>query len=187
MTEGGASLRDVPRAVLIVGPYGSGKSTVAVEVADILERLDEPFALLDLDHLMWANPPGISVHDDPSLLLLNLAAVTRTYREVGIQLFVCAGYVGSAEELHAIRTTLDMPVTVVHLEVPWREIERRLMSVLTSGREDDLREAAAQSASGTSSVRADMVVRNDRLVSEAAVELVQRLGWDTLRSRQGDA
>jgi shikimate kinase len=39
--------------VLLTGVYGSGKSTVAQEIAYLLERRAEPFALLDLDHLSW--------------------------------------------------------------------------------------------------------------------------------------
>jgi adenylylsulfate kinase-like enzyme len=35
--------------VLLTGVYGSGKSSVAVEIAYLLERHGEPYALLDLD------------------------------------------------------------------------------------------------------------------------------------------
>ena len=34
--------------VLLTGVYGSGKSSVAVEIAYLLERHGEPYALLDL-------------------------------------------------------------------------------------------------------------------------------------------
>jgi cellulose biosynthesis protein BcsQ len=40
--------------VLLTGVYGSGKSSVAAEIAYLLERRDEPYALLDLDYLGWA-------------------------------------------------------------------------------------------------------------------------------------
>src|SRR2546422_6389428 len=42
-----------PEAVLITGVFGSGKSCVAVEIADVLEGLDLPHAVLDLDFLTW--------------------------------------------------------------------------------------------------------------------------------------
>src|SRR2546430_11379458 len=38
-----------PEAVLITGVFGSGKSSVAVEIADVLEGLDLPHVVLDLD------------------------------------------------------------------------------------------------------------------------------------------
>jgi signal recognition particle GTPase len=46
----------VPQAegVLITGVYGSGKSSVAAEIAYLLEQHGERFALLDLDYLSSA-------------------------------------------------------------------------------------------------------------------------------------
>ena len=40
--------------VLLTGVYGSGKSSVAQEIAYLLEQRGEPFALLDLDYFSWA-------------------------------------------------------------------------------------------------------------------------------------
>ena len=40
--------------VLITGVYGSGKSSVAVEIAYLLEQRRQPYALLDLDFLAGA-------------------------------------------------------------------------------------------------------------------------------------
>ena len=42
--------------VLLTGVYGSGKSSVAAEIAYLLEQRDERFALLDLDYLSWTGP-----------------------------------------------------------------------------------------------------------------------------------
>jgi adenylylsulfate kinase-like enzyme len=36
-------------AVLITGLFGTGKSSVAVEIADILEKRGVPYAVIDLD------------------------------------------------------------------------------------------------------------------------------------------
>jgi len=40
--------------VLLTGVYGAGKSSVAEEIAYLLEHRGEPYALLDLDYLGWA-------------------------------------------------------------------------------------------------------------------------------------
>ena len=45
--------------VLLTGVYGSGKSSVAEEIAYLLEQRGERYALLDLDYLSWAGT-GIS-------------------------------------------------------------------------------------------------------------------------------
>jgi tRNA uridine 5-carbamoylmethylation protein Kti12 len=39
--------------VLITGVYGSGKSSVAEEMAAVLEERNASYALLDLDFLAW--------------------------------------------------------------------------------------------------------------------------------------
>ena len=46
--------------VLLTGVYGSGKSSLAQEIAYLLEQRDERYALLDLDYLSWA---GIGTDD----------------------------------------------------------------------------------------------------------------------------
>ena len=164
-----------PHAVLITGVYGSGKSTVAAEVADILEARDEPYALLDLDFLAWANPPGLDVHVDLSLLLTNLASVTGAYLRVGIDRFVLAGYLESQDEVAAVRGSIGMPLEVVRLEVPWGELERRFTAGVTSGRLNDLREARRQFAS-TPTID-HVTVANDRPPRETAEEVVRLSGW----------
>jgi len=45
-------------AVLITGLFGTGKSSLAVEIADILEKRGVPYAVIDLDWLCWATPAG---------------------------------------------------------------------------------------------------------------------------------
>ena len=44
--------------MLITGVYGSGKSSVAKEMAAVLEEHNAPYALLDLDFLAWVRHGG---------------------------------------------------------------------------------------------------------------------------------
>jgi hypothetical protein len=46
--------------VLLTGVYRSGKSSVAAEIAYLLEQRGEPYALLDLDYLSWAGTGWVS-------------------------------------------------------------------------------------------------------------------------------
>jgi adenylylsulfate kinase-like enzyme len=48
------------KGVLLTGVYGSGKSSVAEEIAYLLEQRGESYALLDLDYLSWERPSGPS-------------------------------------------------------------------------------------------------------------------------------
>ena len=163
--------------VLLTGVYGSGKSSVAQEIAYLLEQQSEPFALLDLDYLSWAGPDTGDRTAEIELMCQNLAAVTTNYRRAGIKLFVLAYFVRTAEEIHAIKEALGLPLKVARLTVRLAVIEQRLASDVTSGRRDDLREAAASIATSEGAGLEDVTVSNDRPISVVAQEVMTFLGW----------
>ncbi len=112
--------------VLITGVYGSGKSSVAAEIAYLLEQRGEPYALLDLDYLGWAGTGAEDRAAEVALTLRNLAAVAANYRQAGIRLFVLAYFARDPDEMRGVREALGLPLRVVRLEVPLAAIERRL-------------------------------------------------------------
>lgn len=59
--------------VLLTGVYGSGKSSVAAEIAYLLEQRGERYALLDLDYLSWAGTGASDRASEFGLMLENLA------------------------------------------------------------------------------------------------------------------
>ena len=159
--------------VLITGVYGSGKSSVAAEITYLLEQRDQRYALLDLDYLGWVGDHVMGYR----MMLRNLTAVAPHYREAGIGVFVVAYFVRDASVLRSIRKALGVPLRVVRLAVPWPEIERRLSSDVTSGRGDDLRDAAASIAADDGAGLEDIVVNSDRPVATVAREVMAWLGW----------
>ena len=167
----------VAEGVLLTGVYGSGKSSVAEEIAYLLEQRGEPYALLDLDYLSWAGTGTGDRSEEFGLLLQNLAAVAANYRRAGIRLFVLAYFVRSPGEMAGVRKALGMPLRVARLVVPLRDIERRLAGDVTSGRRDDLREAAASIAAAEGAGTEDVVIRNDRRIGAVAQDVLSFLGW----------
>jgi adenylylsulfate kinase-like enzyme len=163
--------------VLITGVYGSGKSSVAAEIAYLLEQHGVPYALLDLDYLSWAGPDAGDRAAEIDLLRQNLAAVTPNYRRVGVTLFVLAYFVRSAVDVQAIAAALNVPFKVVRLTVPLSVIEQRLASDVTSGRRDDLLKAAGQVSTAEGAGLEDLTVANDRAVGVVAQEIMTFLGW----------
>ena len=163
--------------VLITGVYGSGKSSVAAEIAYLLEQHGERFALLDLDYLSWVGPDTGDRAAEIELLSQNLAAIVPNYRRIALTLFVLAYFVRDAAEVQAIRAALDLPLKVVRLAVPLVVIEQRLSSDVTSGRRDDLREAAEQIATAEGAGLEDATIANDRPVHVVAQEIMAFLGW----------
>jgi AAA domain-containing protein len=164
-------------AVLLTGPFGVGKSAVAAEMADALERRAVRYAMLDLDYLAW----GYAGSDDDSaefgMMLRNLEPVLSNYLAVGVDRVILARTIHAASELERLRATLPMPLRVVRLSVPLAEIERRLGADVTSGRADDLRRAAEQVRGSPTDGEEDLVVSNDRPVREVAGEVLGWLGW----------
>ena len=169
--------KGVEGAVLITGVYGSGKSSVAQEIAALLEKQNAPYALLDLDFLGWFDTSGEGGPTEHSVMLKNLAALVGNYLAVGIRLFVLAGAIRDRAQLEDLQADLPMSLGVVRLTVPLREIEKRLRSEVTSGRREDLREAAVWVAGSVGVGIGDATVSNDRPIREVAAEILEWLGW----------
>jgi hypothetical protein len=169
---------DGGEAVLITGVYGAGKSSVAEEIAFRLERRGERFALLDLDYLGWASTGEPSRAAEFQLMLANLAAVAANYRQAGIRRFVLAYFARDTAEVDGVRQALDLPLRVVRLAVPLAAIQARLAPDATSGRRDDLREAADALASGTGAALGDVLISNDRPLQAVAGDVLTFLGWE---------
>jgi hypothetical protein len=164
-------------AVLITGVYGSGKSSVAQEIAYLLEKQSAPYALLDLDFLGWADTGGGGRPAWLKVMLRNLAALLGNYQEVGVRFFVLAGAIRDLVEREALEAELSMPLRVVRLTVPLQEIEDRLRPDPTAGRRDDLRGAASWIAASVGVGVEDLTVSNDRPIREVAAEILKWLGW----------
>jgi adenylylsulfate kinase len=163
--------------LLLTGVYGSGKSSVAEEIAYLLEQRGEPYALLDLDYLSWAGTGAGDRAAEFGLMLQNLAAVAANYRRAGIRLFVLAYFVRSPAEVQRVRDALGLPLRVARLTVPLPVIEQRLASDVTSGRRDDLREAAASIAAAAGAGVEDVAISNDRPLGAVAQDVLAFLGW----------
>ena len=164
------------RALLLTGIFGTGKSSVAEEIAELLEAAEQPYAAIDLDWLCWANVDG-SGHEEHEILARNLAAVAGIYREAGVQRFVLAGSVEDSAALVAIRTAIDAPMTVVKLTAPLAVIEERLGSSPTSGRADDFARARESLASGAGAGLEDAAIENIGPIRETALMVLEAAGW----------
>ena len=178
MNPVGSGAMGVPAAVLLTGLFGTGKSSVAIETADVLEKRGVPYALIDLDYLCWGEPGSDQPGAEHVMLLKNLAPVVANYRAAGVTRFVLARAMRDRAQVESLRETIAMQLTVVELRVPWDEIERRLTDDLTAARADDLREAREWLISAHHEGLADVTVDNDRPIREVATAVLERLGWD---------
>jgi hypothetical protein len=166
-----------PRAVLITGLFGTGKSSVVAELADILEKRGTAYAAIDLDWLGWFDSPSPDGPTEHEMMLTNLRSVVRNYLDVGVDVFVFARAVRTAAEVADFRVSVPMPVTVVRLTVPMAKIQRRLRTDVTSSRREDVRELAEWMIRSEGEGFEDWSVSNDRPIAIVAADIMQRLGW----------
>ena len=110
-------------------------------------------------------------------MLTNLRAIVGKYLAVGVRFFVLARAVRDGAELDDLRAALPVPLKVIRLTVPLREIGRRLRHDAATGSREDLREAAASIAASFGVGIEVLSVPNDRPVGEVAVGIMDLLGW----------
>jgi adenylylsulfate kinase-like enzyme len=164
-------------AVAIIGPYGSGKSTLTAQIADLLESRDVRYAAIDLDWLGWYHDQRVHDHADSTMMLRNLTSVVDNYRSVGVDHFVVALSLASQADVQRLAGAMGMPIRTVELTVPIDVIERRLVGDPTTGRRQDLVEARRQVAESVGTGFSDLVVDNDRDVLNVADEIISWLQW----------
>jgi len=112
-------VQDEPQAALITGLFGTGKSSVAIEMADVLEQPGLPYAVIDLDWLCWGWAGGAE-GSEHRMMLANLAPVMTNY--LGAAYLILAGSIPN-----------DRPLRTVASEIlGWLGLDRR--RVMTSDR-----------------------------------------------------
>jgi adenylylsulfate kinase len=175
--------RSTPRALLVTGAMGVGKTSVIEELAELLEDLGFAYAAIDLDWIGWFGAPGRTDDEGPGhrvtdVLLRNLAAVVHNYLDAGVTRFLLARSMREREEVEDMAAVLGMPLTIVRLTLPFEEIERRLGAAVTSGRAEDLAQAKRWLAGAHGEGFEDAVVANDRSIAVVAGEILELLGWN---------
>lgn len=164
--------------VFITGLYGSGKSSVAAEIAETLERVEVPYGAIDLDWLTWFEVPGLDRNALDRVYLDNVAAVVENYRRAGVKKFVFAGAVASRSEVAAVEGAAGILLRTVRLTASPSVIEQRLLADPISGRLGDLETVRRWITEGAGLDVGDLVVINDgRPIQETAREILDWLGW----------
>ena len=168
----------MPNGVLIIGAYGTGKSSLCEELAGVLESAGMPYGAIDLDWLGWYDAPGRRLdHDrrDP-VAMANLQAVVGNYlvggrgarraRRRGL-VRRGAGRDPRRAAVPAARRAADRSVRGDRATALGRGVHRRAQ---------DLEEAKQQSERGDLGL-SDVVIVNDRPIWEVADEVLDWLSW----------
>src|SRR6516164_8100052 len=115
--------------LVITGPVGVGKSTIAAEAAWLLRQADVPHALIDLDRIeqCWPVPA-----DDPwneRVSHRNLACMWANFRQAGADRLIFARVRGTRSLLRRAPAAVRGPqITVVGLRAPRAVLQERTRS-----------------------------------------------------------
>jgi hypothetical protein len=156
---------------------GAGKTTVMGEASDLLTARQIRHAAIDLDAISLAVVPEPLARD---VHFRNLAAISKNCRAVGIDTFVLAGAIESADDLADLLKALDADAaTVVRLVSPAETMAARVRLREPGIRQEEFVERSRTlDRLLTAAAVEDFTLTNDRRsVTEVARELLTRAGW----------
>ena len=181
-----ADARRAPRALLVTGTVGVGKTTVAEAVGDLLGDAGVPNAVIDVDWLRraWPAPAGDRFH--MALAMRNLRAVAANHLDAGAHRLVLAGVVESPDDRERHQRAVGLPMTVCRLRVDLPLVRARL------ARRHEHEEAAREwhlHRSGELDALLDTAAVEDSCLdvtaatpAEAAAAVLRVVGWGTAGS-----
>ena len=164
-----------PATLLITGAYGTGKTTLAAEMAELLADRHVPCAAIDLDWLGWFWLPGDRGHTVNDIVVANLRAMAETYARAGVERLILAGSIRTPDELAQLIAAVPGPVRALQLTAPLDEISRRLAADALSSRANDLELSATEPDAGAEI--ADLALPNDGDIGDLARRVAQWLAW----------
>jgi predicted kinase len=165
--------------LVITGPVGVGKSTIAAEAAWLLRQAEVPHALVDLDRIeqCWPVPA-----DDPwneRVSHRNLACMWANFRQAGADRLIFTRVLETRSLLR--RVTKAVPgaqITVVRLWASLAVLQERIRSREASD-PDWFLGAAAHTAEVFERARVEdhLVDNENRPAAVVAEEVLHRVGW----------
>jgi predicted kinase len=165
--------------LLLTGTVGSGKTTLAYEVNDLLSERAVPNAAIDLDALTAQWPPSSRWNAD--LMFENLASLWPNYRARGTTHLVLAHVLEDGAERDRYRAAVPgAELTVIRVVAPEALRIARLRARMPPGPSLDwhLDRTVELEAILAGAALEDLVIENgERPIRAVAEELVDRVGW----------
>jgi hypothetical protein len=176
---GGRAMTAPVPVLVITGPVGVGKSTIANEAAWLLRQADVPYALVDLDRIeqCWPVPA-----DDPwneRVSHRNLACMWANFRQAGADRLIFVRVLEARSLLRRVAEAVPgAQITVVRLRASLAVVHERIRSREASD-PDWFLGAATHTAEvfEQAQVEDHLVDNEDRPATVVAAEVLHRVGW----------
>ncbi|MFE6961610.1 hypothetical protein [Streptomyces sp. NPDC057696] len=118
--------RPLPRALLITGTVGVGKTSVAEAMGALLVNAQIPGAVMDLDWLRQSWPTPTADRFNTGMLLQNLRCVAGNYLAAGATRLVLAGVAESRADRDHYEEAVGIDLSVCRLRVHLPTVHQRL-------------------------------------------------------------
>lgn len=123
----------IPKALIVSGPVGVGKTSVAKAVCQKLSKANIKGALIEMDYLRWVFPRPESDPFHETLVLKNLKDIFPNIRGVGTERFVFSDVIESQKYADDLQVAMPgVEITIVRLHAKIEIIHERIR-----GREPD--------------------------------------------------
>ena len=166
--------------MVITGPVGVGKTTIAGDISTLLADAGIPHACVDVDALRDAWPAPPDDRFNTALGLRNLAAIWRNFQAAGTERVVLADVVERRGDLDGYREAISgAEVTLVRLRAPVATLQARVgKREAGAGCDWHLQRAAELATQMDRDALEDILVETDGRAPEAiAREILARSGW----------
>ncbi|WP_351235375.1 hypothetical protein [Streptomyces sp. NPDC002133] len=170
-----------PRALLINGTVGVGKTSVAEAVGGLLTDVAVPNAVIDLDWLRQSWPAPAGDRFNFGMMLRNLRSIAGNYRAAGAVRLILAGVVEDMDDRKQCGDAVGIELSVCRLQVELPVVHQRL-----SRRHENEPEAlrwhldrSGELAGILDRARVDdfTVDATTRSVGEVATAVIEAAGW----------
>lgn len=163
--------------VLITGPVGVGKTTVAIAAGDILQERGAAAAIVDLDWLGWLVGCDVEIRD---VIARNLTAIWPHLSNAGADHLILTRAVENDDDVALLRDAVPgVSLAVARLTASATTIERRLRG-RDSGvtlQEHLIQAGEMERALANSSIAEVVISTDERTAEDVAAELLDSLGW----------
>jgi hypothetical protein len=172
--------RPLVPTIFLTGPVGSGKTTTAWEICDLLENFGIPHALVDIDNIRWCFVPGSEDRYNTAIAMANLKVIWQNYHDVGVTHLILAGVLESRKELaHYSEAVPGAEIQVFRLRVQPATLKQRVLEREHGiGQERRLHRAIELAEQMDQSRVEDYLVQAEgRSRLDVAREILSRSGW----------